>query len=424
MTGKTVTTVFHFGAATMPKLSDTAVPAYRHHKASGQAIVTLDGRDFYLGPHGSATSKAEYARLTGEWLAAGRRLPANPNEVTIAELAAAFRRHARDFYRDGEGNVSRAVLNFDEALKPVLKLYGKTRAVDFGPLRLKAVREAMIAAGRVRTNVNRLIVRIRGVFKWGAENEMIPASVHQGLMTLAGLRLGRSGAKESEPIKPVPDAFVDAVEPWVSRHVWAMISLQRLTGMRPGEVVLMRGKDLDTSGKLWVYRPAKHKTQLHGYKREIYIGPRARAIVEEFLKLDPAAYLFSPIEAEHERRNKLHAARTTPLSCGNKPGTNRRRNPKRAPGERYTAASYYRAVRSACDKADRWAKGGVVIGNDERIVPRWHVNQIRHLRATELRKSFGLEATQAVLGHSRVETTQIYAERLSETAARVAAEVG
>lgn len=34
-------------------------PAYRKHKASGQAIVTLDGNDFYLGPHGTKASRAE-----------------------------------------------------------------------------------------------------------------------------------------------------------------------------------------------------------------------------------------------------------------------------------------------------------------------------------------------------------------------------
>ena len=93
----------------MPRLSDTAVPAYRLHKASGRAIVTVDGRDFYLGTYKSAASKAEYSRLTGEWLSAGRRLPTDPNTVTVAEVAAAFRRHARDFYRDADGTVSRAV---------------------------------------------------------------------------------------------------------------------------------------------------------------------------------------------------------------------------------------------------------------------------------------------------------------------------
>ena len=55
----------------MPRLSDS-LPKYRKHKATGQAVVTLNGRDFYLGPHGTAASKLEFDRLIGEWLAKGR----------------------------------------------------------------------------------------------------------------------------------------------------------------------------------------------------------------------------------------------------------------------------------------------------------------------------------------------------------------
>ena len=46
----------------MPKLT-YSLPKYRKHRASGQAVVTLNGRDFYLGPHGSKVSKMEYDRL-------------------------------------------------------------------------------------------------------------------------------------------------------------------------------------------------------------------------------------------------------------------------------------------------------------------------------------------------------------------------
>ena len=57
----------------MPKLT-RGLPSYRRHKSSGQAVVTLDGRDFYLGPHGAKVSRAEYDRVIGEWAAYGRRL--------------------------------------------------------------------------------------------------------------------------------------------------------------------------------------------------------------------------------------------------------------------------------------------------------------------------------------------------------------
>ena len=40
----------------MPRLT-RANPKYRKHRASGQAVVTLDGRDRYLGPHGTNASR-------------------------------------------------------------------------------------------------------------------------------------------------------------------------------------------------------------------------------------------------------------------------------------------------------------------------------------------------------------------------------
>ncbi len=52
----------------------TKPPAYRLHKRSGQAVVTLSGRDHYLGPHRTKVSLAEYDRLVGEWLANGRAI--------------------------------------------------------------------------------------------------------------------------------------------------------------------------------------------------------------------------------------------------------------------------------------------------------------------------------------------------------------
>lgn len=59
----------------MPKLSSSTVPACCRHKASGKAVVTLNGRDFYLGDYNSAVSRAEYNRRILEWVANGRRLP-------------------------------------------------------------------------------------------------------------------------------------------------------------------------------------------------------------------------------------------------------------------------------------------------------------------------------------------------------------
>jgi hypothetical protein len=62
------------GAFTMRGPSKS-LPKYAKHKASGKAVVRLNGTDIYLGPYGTKTSKLEYDRVIGEWLANGRMLP-------------------------------------------------------------------------------------------------------------------------------------------------------------------------------------------------------------------------------------------------------------------------------------------------------------------------------------------------------------
>jgi hypothetical protein len=65
---------FGEGALLMPLLN-SAVPRYRKHRASGQAVVSLSGQDFYLGPYGTKVSRDAYDRAIAEWLARGRHPP-------------------------------------------------------------------------------------------------------------------------------------------------------------------------------------------------------------------------------------------------------------------------------------------------------------------------------------------------------------
>src|SRR5262249_51913117 len=138
---------------TMPR--PVSVPSYRLHKQSGQAVVTLpDGlggrRDVLLGPHGSPQSHTEYARVLAEWVAGGRRLPdrgaegSAPADLTVNELLVPFWRWAERHYRDADGNQARELENLRLAARPLKALYGHTPARDFGPLALRAVREAMV----------------------------------------------------------------------------------------------------------------------------------------------------------------------------------------------------------------------------------------------------------------------------------------
>jgi integrase len=126
--------------------------------------------------------------------------------------------------------------------------------------------------------------------------------------------MGRTEAPEGEPVRPVPEEHVAAVLPHLFRQVKAMVELQTLTGMRPGEVCVMRTCDVDRSGRLWTYKPGSHKTAYRSHERTVYIGPKAQRVLEPFLKPELQAHVFSPAEAEVERRAKLIVGRTTPLS--------------------------------------------------------------------------------------------------------------
>jgi integrase len=223
-------------------------------------------------------------------------------------------------------------------------------ARDFGPLALKAVRQSMVESGLGRITVNQRLTRVVRLFAHGVENELIPAEIHHALKTVKGLHAGRSGARGPRIVRPVAEAAVDAIRPHVSRQVWAMIELQRLTGMRSGEVAIMRTMDLDTSGKVWTFSPSSHKTEHHGHGRIVYLGPLAQAVVAPWLRTDLAGYLFRPREAMVENRAARRAGRRTPLTPSQRARKVKSR-PRRTPGDRYDAGSYGHAIARGCDKA-------------------------------------------------------------------------
>ena len=410
----------------MPKLAVDKLPADRQHKARGLAVVTLNGKDIYLGPYGTSASKAEYDRVISEWIANGRRLLEPRDDLkpdlTITELIAAYWRHAQSYYvKDGSPTSEQVWIKL--AMRPLRRLYGSTPASSFGPLALKAVRQAMIDHGDCRATINGYITRIKRMFKWAVENELVRPDVHHGLQAVAGLRRGRSEVREAASVQPVPDVFVDAIRPHVSRQVWAMIEIQRLAGLRPGEVVLMRASDIDMTGSIWHFRPESHKTEHHGHNRVVELGPRAQQIIRPFLRPELDAFLFSPAEAESERAAERRKQRKSLVQPSQR--NRRKRNPSRRPDERYTVASYRRAIQRGCDQADREAKKAEGLPSDgEQLVPRWHPHQLRHNFATRIRKEHGLEVARVLLGHRSMAVTEVYAEMDRSRVAEIVARTG
>ncbi|HEY1686396.1 MAG TPA: site-specific integrase [Tepidisphaeraceae bacterium] len=423
----------------MPKLTASNVPAYSHHKASGQAVVWISGNCKYLGKHGTKESREKYDRFIGEWLAAGRQLTPAPEALTIAELMVAYLRHCQSYYRNSDGTMSREIERVKLAIRPLAKSYSRTPVAEFTPMALKAIRKGLVDADLSRTTINQWINSIRRMFRWGVSEGMVGEGVLHALEAVEGLRFGRSEAREGEPVKAVDEDYVAATLAHLSPTVADMVRVQLLTGMRSGELVKMRGCDLNTTGNTWVYTPSKHKTARFGHKRAVYFGPKGQQIVGRYLKPGTGAFLFSPAEMDLQRRQLLHSQRMTPPTYGNFPGTNRRRKPKKCPGARYTSASYRRAIATACEKAfgmpqeyRKAPKGETPAAKALRLANAkewrnkhvWYPLQVRHTAATKVRREFGIEAAQHILGHASINVTEIYAEKNAAQARKVMEQIG
>ncbi len=412
-----------------------SVPTYRHHKKTGQAVVTVrkaDGgrTDIYLGKFNSPESLAEYERIlslirSNRGTYPDSRSTAKDGSMTVAEVAARFLKEKVEVdYILPNGTPGNEQTSFRLALKPLVRLYGSTLASEFDAERLEHVQTAMATgswltlqeqeeyakAGRIlgwcRNHVNRNISRLRLMFRWCVRRKLVPVHVLTDIGTVEPLRVGRGGVRESAKVLPVDINVVEDTIPHLPPVVRDMTKLQLATGSRPGELCRMRIRELEMSGPVWFYRPTHHKTQHHGLERVIAIGPRGQEIIRKYLKPSLEAYVFSPIEQAEILRMEKRARRKSKVQPSQvsraKPGASRLR-------EKFSVVGYALAIARACKKAS---------------VPHWHPNQLRHSAALAIEREHGAEAARAVLGHRTLNMTLHYSGIDAKRAAEVAAKIG
>jgi integrase len=399
----------------MPRLT-RAVPKLSKRTTNGicYAVTRIGGKLHYCGKWNTRAARAEYDRLVAEWLQAGR--PAHtpePEDVTVGQLVAEFWKHCKGYYQPAVAG------HFKAVLRELRKRYGHLPVAEFGPKSLKALRASWVDAGQSRKHVNQKVARIKQAFRWAVAEELCPVEVHQRLATLPGLRKGKTDARETTPVPPVPLDVFEATLPYLPPVLQDLLRLQLYSGSRPGEIAELKPGEVDTTGDVWEYRPAEHKTAHHDKSRVIYIGPKGQDVLRPYLLRPADQHCFRPCESEKKRRRERTEQRKTPLSCGNVAGRPVKAGAMRRPGEAYTKDSINRAVRRAVEKLneDRKAEG-------LEPVKRWSPNQLRHSAATLLRAQFSLEHAQVVLGHSKADVTQIYALRDAEKAREAIREIG
>ena len=339
----------------MARLKKGSIPSYRRHKARNLAVVTIHGKDYYLGPWDTPASKQKYAALIRSAQQAKEKGDASNHEMlrpsdraTINELILAYLKHVAIYYKPNNGENKEAGC-VDDALKILQACgYGREPADVFRPKDLKQVREVMIQKGWSRSYINSQINRVKHMFRHAVEEDLIPGTSYHALLAVKGLRKGTPGIRESKKVRPVPVPDIKAVLARAHAVLKAMLLFAYYTGARPGEVCAFKLCYLDRSGKVWVYGvpPDANKTEHHGQERKIYIGPRGQRVLTPWLdNIEAEEHVFSPARADQIRQTTRRENRKTPLwpSHLKRRAAKRKSDPKRPKRDHYDPASFRRS---------------------------------------------------------------------------------
>lgn len=372
------------------------IPGLRKH-SRGQWTVELSKEHHYFPKTATeAEARQWYDGLVARWLAGGRKPLGTPRArktgvLTVRTLTERYLDHARVYYLKERGRgrkeATSSLRRVKLAIEALVRLYGDTAAEDFTRAEFKTVRGVWETSvnrhGRrnTRVTVNMMADTVRGCFLWGAREGIVPAVVMTEIDIVGHLPRGRCGLDDPDPIPPAPEDAVEAVLAIAEPPLAAMIRIQRLTGMRPGEICGLRKKHLVMEGTVWRYNvPASvNKTVHRGKTRTVWIGPQAQAILTPYLERQPA--------------------KDGPLFFGTR-------------GKPFGTMAYYDAVARRCRKAN---------------VAHWHPNQLRHSAATEIARAEamrGLDAAMKSLGHSQNDVTRRYVEDQGAVERRIAETMG
>lgn len=380
-------------------------PSPPSQRRDGRWFAYFRGRQIPLGKsevdrrvRSKPTQEIEeaYARLLSRHAANPAFDSRLPNSATLEELIEDFlksdesprskrqREHffaLADYFEDCfEGDPPDA-RDYDAEHHRELKDWLKSQTIDKEPRWSRGV-------------MNSILQRVRRLLKYGKSRKICRADYVAEVCEVKGVRIG--DATDHEPVLPAAWPDIEAALPAMPATVRALATVQVHCGARAGELVTMRASDVDTSDAVWCYRPAAHKTAGRGKSRSIHFGPKCRAALEPILAgLAAADFVFSPAREVAAQLALKSAARKTPRypSHMKRNEAKRKDAARRKPGERYTTATYRRAMERACEAA------GAAVFTPHRL---------RHRFITDVRGRFGLEYARIAAGHSARGMTERY----------------
>ena len=296
----------------MPKLKNRYPKNCRDRS---RAFSWHNGKRIYHGVWGSPEAEKNYKRFIAALLE-NPNLPLQMGSVggvLISELVAGFLKHIEARKMDKTD-----VEHFKTVVGFLVDVYGDLGVNEFSPKKLKVVRNQMVKVGTLsRPMINRYIGKIRRIFAWGVEEEVVQSNVIHALRTVKALLKGEEGTFDNPPRLDVPDDVVAATLPYLSPTVRAMVIIQRLTGCRPSEICRMTVESVDRRQEngLWYYVLQTHKTKKHIGVKQIPLGRPEQILIEPYLvEKKPSAAVFSPKTAMAELNAERRENRKTKVS--------------------------------------------------------------------------------------------------------------
>lgn len=333
----------------------------------------LNGQQRWFGHTDDPGSRQKYADFIGEiqqggTTTAAKQVPGNRPSKSVNELCIKFLTDHATRYKTEDGKPSAEVDCFKSAISHLRTLFGETPANDFGPLRLRAVRESMVNAGWSRQWINKQVQRIRLIFNIGQSFEMVDKVVALSLKDVPALIPGETTAHETEPRKSVPEADLAKVRKILQERHRDVFDLLLLTGARPGEIIGLTTGAIERTEDVWRAELKRHKTSRIGKSRTIYFNHAAQLILRKYLTTNRAEKLFP-----------------------------------------FQRKEYSSTIQRACKRAE---------------VTPFTPHALRHTVATRLADEVGTEGAQRLLGHATKAMTEHYSKAAERVAIKAAQHLG
>jgi integrase len=385
-------------------------PPLKFHRPTGQYCVYLNNRRITLGKDSLVAERRRLHLLNAQTdsdATTAVKLPVDPSDLTVGEALQLYHAHAVKRYPD-----KRVIARIDAAIRACTR-HAATLAGAFRGRALREVRRDLVDRKCERTGkplsrryINHLIDSIVLAWRWLVAEEFVPAENLARLREMSAELAEHGGGAESQPITAVDDWVVEATLPFCLPGLAAMIRLQQLTGMRPGEIVTMRRSEIATrldewvqvagldkrvsamafdGSMIWLYCPSRHKNLHRKKPRVIAIGGEGqRDLAPLVIGLKPDDLVF------RIRRGKPWEVQT-----------------------------YGNAIARAIRRANAKRKEG------EKLIPRWSPNQLRKAAAGRADRVLGADGAAAMLGHGASRRAlDHYIQEQIEKAVETAAKVG